>query len=100
MRYDYRPPNHKHILNIGNKVINDRKIPIFDEFKTTVQKYFSADIQTADFRHNSAEETRKVNDWVKNKTNNKIQKIYDRIPDDTSLLILNVIYFKGKAYCH
>ena len=66
-----------------------------DTFANTVRQYYRADIQTADFVNNGKQETEKVNEWVRNQTNHKIQKIFDTIEPNTSLIIINAIYFKG-----
>ncbi|CAG2164425.1 unnamed protein product [Oppiella nova] len=76
-------------------VINSNDLPLLDTFANTVRQYYRADIQTADFVNNNREETEKVNEWVRNQTNHKIEKIFDTIKNDTSLIIINAIYFKG-----
>ena len=90
------PEKFNHKLNIVNRVISNQGIQLTSDFKNAVNKYFGADVQIADFENNSVEETKKVNEWVRNQTNNKIQKLFDDIGKDTIILIINVLYLKGK----
>ncbi|CAG2117444.1 unnamed protein product [Medioppia subpectinata] len=91
----YDPNDYKHQLNIANKVIHNKDLQLLDTFINNIKEYYKGDIQSADFVNNGVIETERVNEWIRNKTNNKIQKIFDEIKPDTSLIILNAIYFKG-----
>ena len=42
------------------------------------------------------ESVEQVNEWCKNKTHGKIDKILDKLDDFTLILILNAVYFKGE----
>ena len=37
-----------------------------------------------------------VNDWIAEKTHDKIQKMLDTDGPDLAMLLINAIYFKGK----
>ena len=37
-----------------------------------------------------------VNDWCSNKTHGKIKKILDELSEDTAMILLNAVYFKGE----
>src|SRR4051812_8510456 len=85
----------KHQLNVANIVIHSQDVPLLDTFTDTVRHYYKADIQSADFLTNGPKECEKVNEWIRMKTKHKIEKIFDQIEPDTSVIILNAIYFKG-----
>ncbi|MDD2396999.1 MAG: serpin family protein [Tissierellia bacterium] len=55
--------------------------------------YYSAYIKSLDFSDASAPDT--INKWVKEATNEKIDKIVDEISDDLVMYLINAIYFKG-----
>ena len=44
------------------------------------------------------ESVEQVNEWCKNKTHGKIEKILDKLDDNTLILILNAVYFKGEWF--
>lgn len=82
-------------LSMANLVIHNSSIDLLSEYKRVVGKYFMADIQTADFKNNSTQETQRVNQWVSNATNQKITKIFDEIQSNTTFIILSAVHFRG-----
>lgn len=82
-------------LSINNRVVTDKDTNILPDFEQRIKNYFNASLQRADFKNNAVEETKKVNDWISNATNHKITKIFDKIPEETSFVVLNALYFKG-----
>ncbi|XP_054166440.1 serpin B4-like [Oppia nitens] len=85
----------KHQLNVANLVVRDESEVLKQEFVNAIQLAFRAQVDRADFKHNAVAETDKINQWISKQTNNKIQKIFDTIDGQTSLILLNAIYFKG-----
>lgn len=68
----------------------------FEADETFLQKnadYYSAFIKSLDFSKTDSVNT--INDWVKDSTNETIDKIIDNINDDTMMYLINAIYFKG-----
>lgn len=55
--------------------------------------YYSAYIRSLDFTQKSAPDT--INRWVKEATNDKIDRIVGEINDDLVMYIINAIYFNG-----
>ena len=90
----YEEPSPVQLL-INNRLIQDNSFEVLPHFEQRIKTYFNASVQKADFGHNAVEETKKVNDWISNVTNHKITKIFDKIPETTSFVILNALYFKG-----
>ncbi len=61
-----------------------------NDFKETISDYYNASMQNV----NNKNAVKTINDWVSNKTNDKIKKI---ISDNEFLAyIINAIYFKGQ----
>jgi len=87
-------------LNVANALWVQSDYKLLDDYLAIVQQYYNGKAANVDFI-NSTEETRQtINEWVANKTNDKIQ---DLIPsgslndsnDLTRLVLTNAIYFKG-----
>lgn len=56
--------------------------------------YYSAAARTLDFAKPEAIST--INEWVKNATNNKIDKIIDEIRPDVIMYLINAVHFKAE----
>ena len=63
------------------------------DFLQTNADYYSAYIRSLDFGDASAPD--EINKWVKEATNDTIDKIVDEISDDLMMYLINAIYFKG-----
>jgi len=86
----------KYELDVANSVITQEKFNVLESYKTDVQKYFNASIYAADFAKHGAEAMQFVNDWVKQQTHGKIDKLLNKPLDPSVIMVLlNAIYFKG-----
>ena len=83
-------------LNIANKFFSKSGFQINEQFTNNLAKYFKSEIQSLDFTK-PVESAVVMNDWVSNKTNNRIQNIIDSnsITDFTRIVLINAIYFKS-----
>ncbi|GBP21434.1 hypothetical protein EVAR_12035_1 [Eumeta japonica] len=84
-------------LNVANKVyIKERPYDLVPEIKKDAVDVFDADFEKIDFSHGAAAAAL-INNWVESKTNNRIKDILDSssINDDTRLILVNAVYFKG-----
>lgn len=57
------------------------------------KNFYNASVQSADF--NDPNTVNIINDWVKQNTNSKIDKIIDGISNDMVMYLINAIYYKG-----
>jgi len=57
------------------------------------KNYFNALVQCVDF--NDPNTVNLINDWVKQNTNSKIDKIIDQTSNDMVMYLINAIYYKG-----
>ena len=83
----------KVILEIANAIYYREDFPVEQDFVTTNQNYYEAEVEALDFGSSNALNT--INGWVADKTHDKIDKILDNISDDHVMFLLNAIYFKG-----
>ncbi|KAK9731418.1 Serpin (serine protease inhibitor) [Popillia japonica] len=84
-------------LRIANKIYLQSGYKLKRSFRLVTENYFDADAETIDFGQSVAA-AEKINEWVKEKTHNKIDKMFkpDDLDSDTRAVLLNAIYFKGK----
>lgn len=80
-------------FSIANSIWYREGFKANKDFLQANADYYSADIHSLDFTQNSAPDT--INDWVKEATNDKIDKIVEKINDDLVMYIINAIYFNG-----
>lgn len=73
-------------LNIANALVLTGG-DVSSEFKTTLKDYFDAEIFGGGLD--------KINGWVKQKTEGKIEKILEKLDANSVCVLLNAIYFKG-----
>ncbi|MEW6708690.1 MAG: serpin family protein [Candidatus Riflebacteria bacterium] len=60
---------------------------VSEEFKTLLQKNYKAELFSGGLE--------KINDWVKTKTEGKIEKILEMLDPNSVCVLLNAVYFKG-----
>ncbi|KRT82821.1 hypothetical protein AMK59_4624 [Oryctes borbonicus] len=84
-------------LHIANKIFVHHERVLKGEFDAIAKKHYLAETENMAFAPDSAAAAAKINNWVKNKTNNKIDKLIqaDDLDDFTRLVLVNAIYFKG-----
>ena len=81
------------IFEIANSVWYAQSFNILPSFLLTNQQYFNAQVYGADFADPAT--LTAINNWVKQKTHQKIEKILNYIPRQAVLYLLNALYFKG-----
>ena len=80
-------------LSITNSIWHREGFNANKDFLQTNADYYSAYIKSLNFSDASAPDT--INKWVKEATNETIDKIVDEISDDVMMYLINAIYFKG-----
>ncbi|WP_052123964.1 serpin family protein [Ureibacillus manganicus] len=81
-------------LNIANSIWLNNKYHFQEQFSTTNKDYFNAEIKEIDIHNPQSPKT--INDWVKSKTNGKIDKIVaDELNPELITILINAIYFNG-----
>ncbi len=81
-------------LSIANSIWIRDGFPVISEFTNKNKEYLNALVSTLDFSKPSA--PTKINNWVKDNTNNKIVKIVSPpLPDSLMMMLVNAVYFKG-----
>jgi serpin B len=83
---------------VANSLWINNKFAVQDEYIKTVKEYFSSEVFQSDFTYKPDKERLKINSWVSNKTNDKINDILapGTVASSTRLILVNAIYFLGK----
>lgn len=83
-------------VNISNSIWyrQDKNLNIKKDFLQTNANYYSASAYQSDF--NSKRTVDDINNWVKNNTNNLIDKIIDKIDSNTIMYLINTVYFEDQ----
>ncbi|KAM5129309.1 serine protease inhibitor A3L-like [Mantella aurantiaca] len=82
-------------VNIGNAIFLDNKVTLLKSFKDDAQRHYHAEIMQDDFLQ-SKEVENKINEYVKNKTEGKIEKLFDGLSEDSKMVLVNYVLFKGE----
>jgi serine protease inhibitor len=82
-------------IELANSVWAGQVYPILPDFLTRVRASFDAEAQTVNFMDPNT--LGRINGWVDDKTNGRIEKILDEMPNggDLVMILLNAIYFKA-----
>ncbi|KAL1438203.1 hypothetical protein MTO96_048286 [Rhipicephalus appendiculatus] len=81
-------------LRVANAAVVQESYTVTDEYLGLLRQSFDAEVSVASL--NDEQSVRAINDWVKNKTEQKIEQLLSEpLPPDTRLVLLNAIYFKG-----
>ncbi|KAI5632540.1 serpin (serine protease inhibitor) domain-containing protein [Phthorimaea operculella] len=85
-------------LNVANRVyVNEGPYQLEPGLLEDAKNVFDAAIEKIDFKQSKAA-ANTINQWVEQQTNHKIKDLFldDSFNDDTQLVLVNAIYFKGK----
>lgn len=82
-------------LSISNAIYYRNTFSVKDQFITTNQHYYQAEVEPLDFSK-TIETLNTVNGWVKTNTKGKIDKIIEKVSPDDVMYLLNAIYFNGE----
>ena len=81
-------------LSMANALWAQKVVPVNPSFTQTLETAYSAQAENLDFRDPKSVGT--INAWVAKHTNDRIQKILDRVDPSTVSILTNAIAFKGK----
>ncbi|KAJ0044212.1 hypothetical protein NL108_010664 [Boleophthalmus pectinirostris] len=70
------------------------KLSMEKTFEEQMEKYFEADIKAVDFS-DMRQSVAYINNYIKDKTNDRVQDMISSLDAGTQLMILNTIFFRG-----
>ncbi|CAL1292434.1 unnamed protein product [Larinioides sclopetarius] len=84
-----------YVMNTANSILVDKHFELLEEYRRNVQELYRASVRDVDFGREAPRIVKEINDWVKEKTNGKIEKLLDDLSPATVLALFNAVYFKG-----
>ncbi|XP_064518959.1 serpin B6-like [Pseudopipra pipra] len=90
-------PNTKYILRTANRLYGEKTFEFLSSFLESSQKSYHAGLEPTDFINAWEDSRKRINGWVEERTEGKIQNLLAKgVLDSMSRLVLvNAIYFKG-----
>ncbi|ESN95902.1 hypothetical protein HELRODRAFT_178817 [Helobdella robusta] len=88
---------NKHTLNIANKIFLEQSENFLATFNESCNLFYGSSVQCVDFKNKASECETIVNNWVQQKTNDKIKNLILRGTFNafTKLVLVNALHFKG-----
>ncbi|NEQ41274.1 MAG: serpin family protein [Okeania sp. SIO3I5] len=80
-------------LNIANSIWTRKGSSFYPSFIQINQEFYQSQVREIDF--NDPNSPKIINNWVKDKTEGKIDKIIQEFKSNVVMLLLNAIYFKA-----
>jgi serpin B len=84
-------------LNIANAVWAEQTFTFLKEYLDVIARNYGAGIHISDFINNAEPTRKEINNWVSDKTEDKIKNLLpeDSVGPDTRMVLVNAIYFKA-----
>uniref|UniRef100_H2ZYY1 Thyroxine-binding globulin n=1 Tax=Latimeria chalumnae TaxID=7897 RepID=H2ZYY1_LATCH len=82
-------------INTGNVIYLNEGFEPIQKFIDDAKLYYDAEVSNVDFQK-SEETMQKINAHVKNQTHGKIEDLIKDLDNDTIMLLLNYIFFRGE----
>lgn len=82
------------LISIANSVWVEKNFTVKKSFTDILTNYYDSESRSFDINDASAPD--KINIWIEDKTNGLIKEMIDKLEDNTVMLLINAIYFKGK----
>ncbi|BAY76900.1 serpin family proteinase inhibitor I4 [Nostoc linckia NIES-25] len=86
-------PDAKVQLKIANSLWANQQVKFQPDFLQRTENFYQAKVSNLNFQDPTAIST--INNWVKDNTDGKIDKIVQQIEPEQVLFLINAIYFKG-----
>ncbi|XP_074555154.1 plasma protease C1 inhibitor [Halichoeres trimaculatus] len=80
-------------LEMASQIFYSPQMNLSDSFTTQSIQFYEA--EPARLLETSENNTEMINNWVANKTNNKITNLVDSVSPNTQLMVLNAVSFNG-----
>ncbi|XP_056100198.1 neuroserpin [Rhinichthys klamathensis goyatoka] len=86
----------QYVVRLANSLFLQRGVHFNEDFLQLMKKYFKAELETVDFSESAAVAER-INSWVLNHTESKVQNLVsaDDFSSSNMIMLVNAVYFRG-----
>lgn len=81
----------------ANSLWASKDLKLYRSYQKQMDKVYGADMFSVDFAATGA--LKKINLWCSDQTQGRIPKMFEQIPEETRLMLINALYFKGAWTC-
>ncbi|KAG5268161.1 hypothetical protein AALO_G00208930 [Alosa alosa] len=84
-------------LSLANRLYGEQSYQFVEKYLADTKTHYLAELEAVDFRTNAEAARVNINKWVEEKTQDKIKDLLAQgvLDEDTRLVLVNAIYFKG-----
>lgn len=82
------------LISVANSVWTENSFTAKKPFTSILTDYYSAESKSFDIDDPQA--PKQINNWIEGKTNGLIKEMIEKLNDNSVMLLINAIYFKGK----
>lgn len=82
------------LISIANSVWTENDFIVKQNFIDILTDFYNTESQSFDIYDSTV--PARINSWIEDKTNGLIKNMVDKLEDNTVMLLINAIYFKGK----
>ncbi|XP_010834569.1 PREDICTED: serpin A3-7-like [Bison bison bison] len=90
----FNQPSNQLQLSVGNAMFVSEELKLLDKFRKDAEAFYASEVLSTNFKDSEAA-VKLINEYVKNKTHGKIEKLFNDLDVLTNLILLNYIFFKG-----
>ncbi|XP_020754812.2 serpin A3-7-like [Odocoileus virginianus] len=88
-------PSNELQLSVGNAMFMPEELNLLDKFRKDAEAFYASEVLPINFKDSEAA-IKLINEYVKNKTHGKIEKLFNDHDQLTDLILLNYIFFKAQ----
>ncbi|KAF6345616.1 serpin family B member 9 [Rhinolophus ferrumequinum] len=91
-------PGTKYLLRVASRLFGEKTYEFLSTFKESCLRFYHAELEQLSFAKAAEPSREHINTWVSKKTEGKIQDLLpvNSINEQTRLVLVNAIYFKGR----
>ncbi len=89
--------NKSYNLSVANALWAQKDYKFLEEYFKIIERYYGGKVTNLDFIEETEKSRQIINNWIENKTNNKIKNLIPEgvLDDMTRLVLTNAVYFKA-----